>query len=954
MRKAFTIGTMAALALVFVACVFPSPARAQLSDTELYDFSQDAQGWILQLAERHHDQSGQDVVLNYLPFSPEGWDDGTSYPFGPGSDPFDGIIGAFGLGLRLEGVWDGVNAAHRWTDAAYLQSEDSYTHLQAGWPEGYEQHPDYAGAWAYGHYASIGAVTGDYLSLRVYQPGFTHGNDPVQGRLYTRSGAGSTLTESAAYSLEHGWNVLRLPVSAIADPTDLREVGVKVASTHPVWGDAYVDEVRLGSTEFDGERFVYLTPDVAWFSEQPGYDTRRVKVYYDDGGATLPGVRGFSIVIHYPAGVAKVTSVTPGTLLAPFQNHFEYEIDNVAGTVQFDWVIMGVTSGASGFGSLAEITFDAADGHAGDDGCGVLDLAETECRLRDPDNLPLTASFADGRVSHDILPPADPVLASPTHTEGGLSGQNDVCVTWATTADGGACPAGVRGYYLLLDQDPLGVPDPGTSQYSWFTPWAPDSAGYAHWFADVGDGAWYVHIIGYDYLWNATQVDTYGPLSVDTVPPENVTALDADVTDNADLSTELVWTNPISDFTGVRIYRKGFGFYPEYDDDGGFIPPWPASPADALAHGWVMIYDGTGTSFVDHPAVRDYYYYAAFAYDVVYNYALATPGSRDASLCYWLGDFTVGGPFVVDIMDVLVLSLAYYEAEGDPAYNPICDIGPTTDYYRKSRPTTDNVIEFEDLILLALNYENAQLTVPPVTEPCTGTMTAGVRLETAGGEVIARIELGGNPGCLQGASVELGYGSDLEFIGATAGGIWSGSPSFFRATPREGRRIALDAATLGRTIGADGGHAVVRFRRPNGASAAGTDPAGLASAVTIERFRARGPGNIDLTGGTWTQAVEDGAVSVAAPARLSVLPNPATHGATVAYEMARPGRVALRLFDASGRLLRLLVDEAQVGGRHQLVWDGRLAGGAIAAPGVYFFRLEANGVSGTQKLLVVR
>lgn len=954
MRKAKAIRT-AAVAVLLAVFAFPLPAPAQLANLALHDFSQDAQGWILQAAQRHHDQSGQDVVLDYLPFAPEGWDDGTSYPFGPGSDPFDGVIGAFGLGLRLEGVWDGVNPEHRWQDAAYLQSEDAYTHAQGSWPAGYEHHPDYAGAWAYGHYASIGAVAGDYLSLRLYQPGFTHANDPVQGWLYTRSGAESTLTESEAYSLEHGWNVLRLPVSAIADPADLREVGVKVASRHPVWGDGFADEVRLGATEFGGQRFVYLTPDVAWFSERPGYDTRCVKVYYDDGGATLPGVRGFNIVIHYPADVAKVTAVTAGTLLAPFQNHFVYEIDNIAGTVSFDWVILGVTSGAHGFGSLAEITFDAADGHAGDDGCGVLDLAETECRLRDPDNYPLTASFADGRVSHDVLPPLDPALASPTHAEGGSSGQNDVCLTWATMADGGACPAGVRGYYLLLDQSPTGVPDPVTSQYSWFTPWTPDSAGYAHWFTDVPDGTWYVHAIGYDYLWNPTQVDTYGPLSIDTAPPANVTAFDADVTDNADLSADLVWTNPTADFTGVRIYRKGFGFYPEYDDDGGAVPPWPTSPADALAQGWVMIYDGAGTSFVDHPAVRDYYYCAAFVYDAVYNYAAATPGSRDASLGYWLGDFTAGEEHVVDIMDVLVLSLAYYENEGDPAYNPICDIGPTTDYRRKSRPTTDNMIEFEDLILLALNYENAQLTVPPVTEPCPGAMAAGVNLATGAGEVTAHVELRGNPGCLQGASVDLAYGAELEFVDATVGGLWSGGPGFFRATPRDGRRIALDAAAFGRTVGADGCHAVVRFRRANGASAVGADPAGVASAgVAIARFRARGPGNIDLAGGAETQAADDGAAFVAARTRLSVLPNPATHGASIAYDLARPGRVTLRLFDASGRLLRLLADEPQPGGRHQLVWDGRLADGAIAAPGVYFFRLETDGLSGTQKLLVVR
>jgi len=157
----------------------------------------------------------------------------------------------------------------------------------------------------------------------------------------------------------------------------------------------------------------------------------------------------------------------------------------------------------------------------------------------------------------------------------------------------------------------------------------------------------------------------------------------------------------------------------------------------------------------------------------------------------------------------------------------------------------------------------------------------------------------------------------------------------------------LDAAALGRTVGVDGCHAVVRFRRAAGASAAD-------GGVRIERFRARGVGNVDLAGGAETQAADEDARWCRARAGLSVLPNPATRGAAIAYELARPARVALRLFDASGRLLRVLVDGAQPGGGHQLVWDGRGADGASVAPGVYFFRLEADGVSGTQKLLVVR
>ena len=41
---------------------------------------------------------------------------------------------------------------------------------------------------------------------------------------------------------------------------------------------------------------------------------------------------------------------------------------------------------------------------------------------------------------------------------------------------------------------------------------------------------------------------------------------------------DLAWTDPGGDEVTVDIWRKGFGFYPEYDDAAGnAIPPRPAA-----------------------------------------------------------------------------------------------------------------------------------------------------------------------------------------------------------------------------------------------------------------------------------------------------------------------------------------------------------------------------------------
>ncbi len=942
MKSKFVPRCMFLFLLGVGATALPNPTFAQVSDTVLFPFAPDYEGWILQYVERHYEQSGTDEVRDYAPFAPEAWADDTRYPLAPGTDAGGDGQGSFEVGLRMEGVWDASDPAHRWTERIYVQSEDEYTHNQSGWPAGFEQHPDYDGTWAYGHYGSIGAVSGDAVRLSVYQPGFAHDQDPVAAWVYTTSGVGEIWADSGPFLLLRGWNRLAIDVGTIADPSDLLTIGVRLESTHHIWGSLFVDAVTLGQVTMDGQRYVYLNPDVAWFSQMAEYDSATVIIHYDDGGALTPGVRGFHLVLHAPADCVEITDIQPGTLLAGVPNHFETLVDNGTGEIFIDWVILGTTTGATGFGSLAEITLTSVDPIS--DCCEPLLFDEVNSKLRDPDNNPLAAVFVGSTLSHDIGAPDGPVLSSTTHPEGIPASASDLKVTWPTTGDTGTCPAGMRGYYLLVDDDPDGAPDPRNGIYSWHTPWSPDSTSYTHWFEDLADGTWYVHIVACDWVWNGSPVDTYGPVLIDTLAPENVSDLDADITDDADRSVDLFWINPTSDFAGVKVFRKGFGNYPEYDDppDAGEIPAWPVDPTDALANGWTLVYDGTGSSLVDLPDERDYYYYAAFAYDDAQNYAAAESGAQDESLCYWLGDFGEDGLVAID--DVLVLSLCYNTAEGNPAYNSFCDIGPTVDYGRKRRPTTDNLIEFEDLIVLAMNYENTRLPAGLAVQPCTGAMHADVRLIREDDEIAAHVLLKHNPGCLLGASVALAYGTGLAYLGAVAGDVWNAVPSYFIDSEDARRIVWLDAVALGTSVGLDGVHATARFRILT---------PGAEATVSLESFRARGPGNIDLT---LTRVPETAleATSNVTPTMLAAAPNPTTRGTTIHYALEAEGGVCLGIFDATGRLVRQLLEASQTKGTHRVSWDGRGADGYAVRPGIYFYRLQCGGATYTRKLSVVR
>ncbi|MFH1502271.1 MAG: BNR-4 repeat-containing protein [Candidatus Eisenbacteria bacterium] len=83
-------------------------------------------------------------------------------------------------------------------------------------------------------------------------------------------------------------------------------------------------------------------------------------------------------------------------------------------------------------------------------------------------------------------------------------------------------------------------------------------------------------------------------------------------------------------------------------------------------------------------------------------------------------------------------------------------------------------------------------------------------------------------------------------------------------------------------------------------------------------------------------------------------PNPFSGSTEIAYALGSGGRVSLRVYDASGRVVRAVVDDELPAGRHSAVWDGRDGRGHLVASGVYFVRLEADGRTETRRAVLVR
>jgi hypothetical protein len=83
-------------------------------------------------------------------------------------------------------------------------------------------------------------------------------------------------------------------------------------------------------------------------------------------------------------------------------------------------------------------------------------------------------------------------------------------------------------------------------------------------------------------------------------------------------------------------------------------------------------------------------------------------------------------------------------------------------------------------------------------------------------------------------------------------------------------------------------------------------------------------------------------------------PNPFNPSTTVRFVIGEPTHVHLGIYDVSGALVRVLVDESLDAGAYQRTWDGFDEEGGRAASGVYFCRIKAGALRKTMKMVLLR
>jgi len=84
-------------------------------------------------------------------------------------------------------------------------------------------------------------------------------------------------------------------------------------------------------------------------------------------------------------------------------------------------------------------------------------------------------------------------------------------------------------------------------------------------------------------------------------------------------------------------------------------------------------------------------------------------------------------------------------------------------------------------------------------------------------------------------------------------------------------------------------------------------------------------------------------------------PNPATKGlAKISFTISEPTKTSVRIYDASGRLIKTLVNSNLGSGVYNYTWNGTDEHNNTVAEGVYFYTLETDKHNITKKLVLTR
>ncbi|MFC1799950.1 FlgD immunoglobulin-like domain containing protein [Candidatus Eisenbacteria bacterium] len=452
-------------------------------------------------------------------------------------------------------------------------------------------------------------------------------------------------------------------------------------------------------------------------------------------------------------------------------------------------------------------------------------------------------------------------------------------------------------------------------------------------------------------------------IGIDSTPPAPISDLAA---------SQVKPGNPFgSDTTGIaitftlppdadmaEIYCAPYGNHPEYDDPpgAGSIPSVPGYPPPSP---WVQT-ALTTSGQIDHQSTRDFWYYVAFAKDACGNIS-SVSNISGGTLNYHLGDVSDGvtighGDNRVTMADISLLGNYYWRVlvPGDSVN--YLDVGPTTDLSVDARPTTDNLVNFEDLMMFAINFGGLHLTASSPRQSLEYPRLKMLLNHESGQEddvVIARLVLERNQNSVKGIHAAVSFDAGgLELLDVSRGKLLSSqsAPLFF-VHQSGNSEIQIDLAGLGSgaAIRGSGEIAVLRFHREG--SVAGLPELSCADLRGLDNRRLK----LKWESMTDELVVDEERSEGPSADEITILssPNPFSRVTDIHFSLPVAAGVSLDIYDVKGQMVRTLVDGVVSAGRHSVSWDGRTNEKRRLAPGTYMSVLTVDGTRVIRKLTLL-
>lgn len=692
------------------------------------------------------------------------------------------------------------------------------------------------------------------------------------------------------------------------------------------------------------------------------------------------GLRGFTVQVQIPKAdfATEPTNFTLGSsfnspVMITRSHTPDYWIFNVSGA------IMGPISGVTGT-DIILFTFRATS--SGNqyanvpDGC-MIEIPLDFVTLYDDQN-PYQSIQCDATLGFNVL--IDGIIPNVSITN---LGQYSDGMTLFVNAEGIICPALNLSYtdnynlssamYLIQLASVQGPTEPahftetvgsisGTSATisDWELPASTLTDGTYVLYLLVTDEAGNFNILGWTFI-------------VDITPPSAITWVKCLTTPDGNVSIDLQWSydldNPpahvniwvlnYAEISGINT--NGYPFYNPTNLIGpntiiNDIDPYSNGPS---ALGWKKVakiplvngmeYGISLNNYYWSGMTRGYYYITLYGEDSngQMSAAPAEPFYRE-SISYWPGD-VVSGYGTIDATDINTLSLAWGATSENITqnWNPLCDVGPTVDRARRSRPMPDSKINIEDLMIFAMNYNNTNYSYYPRNIPEIQPITITMNVINTTEQLTVDLVLGGNTGFVKGIDIPLAYGDGLQLLSVERGEIWSEYGLMLYTN--ENGVVTISGASLGADEMVEGNGTVATLVF----SVTGND-----TSLELRHMTARSRDNEEIeivnnpTGGSTDS--DDAVNIIPVDSYLGkVYPNPFNPSTTLQYGLKEAGQVKISVFNARGQLVRNLVNESKTAGTYQVVWDGKDNNGHIAPSGIYFFRMDTKeGIKTTKGLMI--